>query len=590
MSLPPLTVLGRRYVPAPAINGAAHALAQQTGLPLPVAHLLAQRGQTSAEAATRFLSHRLDQLPDPSTLTDLDKAAGLLADALQNHHKIAIFGDYDVDGTCATALLTLYLRRLGANPELYIPHRLTEGYGPTPAAMQELKKRGVDTLITVDTGTSAHAALAEAQTLGLQVIVTDHHQPGATLPPCAALLNPHRADDTSGLTELCGSGVAFYLIMGLNRELRQRGYFGPERPEPRLHEFLDLVALATIADVMPLTGLNRVLVTRGLQQLATGRHPGLAALSQVAGLKTADAGSVGFGLAPRLNAAGRIDSAQAALDLLLATDEPAAVTLATMLNSLNGRRRDEEKSVLRQALHQADETFDDAQPALVLAGDWHPGVVGIVAARIKERFNRPAFVLGAEDGGTLKGSGRSVPGLDLGAAVRACETLLLSGGGHAMAAGVTLKAENLESFRQALNAALLAQLAHHPEPGWPLHLKLTPALTPHLDLPLTAATVELVQTLAQLAPFGVGNEEPLLALTDAQVTFCQPVGDGSHLKLRLTSLGGPTLNAIAFGCAETPLGKLLKTTAQKPLTLFGTLKISSFNQKPDLQVTDALPL
>ncbi|HEX2859590.1 MAG TPA: single-stranded-DNA-specific exonuclease RecJ [Alphaproteobacteria bacterium] len=588
-----LTVLGRRYTPAPTVSGAAHALSQQTGLPLPVAHILICRGLDSAEEASRFLNSRLEHLPNPSVLKDLDSAATQLADALQANKKLAVFGDYDVDGMCATALLTRYFRALGVEPELYIPHRLTEGYGPTPAAMDELKKRGVDTVITVDTGTNAHEALAHAANIGLTVIVTDHHQPGEKLPMAAAILNPHRADDTSGLTMLCGSGVAFYLLMGLNRELRSRQYF-TQHPEPRLGTLLDLAALGTIADVVPLVGPNRILVQRGLLQLGTFQNAGLKALANIAGLKIApmkggpDAINVAFTLAPRLNAAGRIDNASTALNLLLCDDPMQAATLADQLNSLNNQRRDEEKKVLEQALTQAQQQLNDTDPALVLAGSWHPGVVGIVASRIREKFNRVAFILGS-DNGILKGSGRGVKGLDLGAAVRACSGVLLSGGGHAMAAGLSLAPENLPALRQKLNDALREQIKSNYSEDLPLSITLAPLVTPQLELPLTAASTQLTTTLQQLAPFGAGNDEPLLMLTGVQVTYAQPVGDGTHLKLRLGG-GGNTLNAICFGHANSELGNLLKSAGGRTVTVFGTLKISAFNGQPDLQLTDALPL
>jgi single-stranded-DNA-specific exonuclease len=614
-----LTVLGRRYEKPLIINGLAHALSQQTGVALAVAHLLVLLGVTLPEEAARFLNPRLEHLPNPSVLKDLDEAARMLAEACASGAKLSVFGDYDVDGMCATAIICRYLTQIGRLPELYIPHRLTEGYGPTPAAMDELKKRGVGVVITVDTGTSAHEALSHARDIGLTVIVTDHHQPGESLPPVAALINPHRADDTSGLTMLCGSGVAFYLLMGLNRELRARGFF-KEIPEPRLTSLLDLVALGTIADVVPLVGPNRTFVSKGLQQLNTGQNAGLKALAKAAGLvKALDAGNVAFGLGPRLNAAGRVDNAKHALDLLLCDDEMQAATLAEQLNKLNEQRRATEKQVLAEAVAQAERLVNDIDPALVLAGDWHPGVVGIVASRIKEKFNRVAFVLGVDDSlkkgdvdsrlrgngafgpqgatppepppglRTLKGSGRGVKGLDLGAAVRACSDLLLTGGGHAMAAGVGLMPENLDAFRARLNDSLREQIVSSVYNNMPLNQALSPMLAPRLDLPLTAATIELTRTLSQLAPFGAGNDEPVLMFSGVQIAYAAPVGDGSHLKLRLAS-GGAVVNAICFGQAQSDLGHLFKTANGRPLTVFGTLKVSSFNGQVDIQVLDALPI
>jgi single-stranded-DNA-specific exonuclease len=326
-----------------------------------------------------------------------------------------------------------------------------------------------------------------------------------------------------------------------------------------------------------------------LQQLNTGQNAGLKALAKAAGLvKALDAGNVAFGLGPRLNAAGRVDNAKHALDLLLCDDEMQAATLAEQLNKLNEQRRATEKQVLAEAVAQAERLVNDTDPALVLAGDWHPGVVGIVASRIKEKFNRVAFVLGQDDG-KLKGSGRGVKGLDLGGAVRACSDLLLSGGGHAMAAGVGLKPENLENFRARLNEALREQIAASVYKDMALSQALSPLLAPRLDLPLAAATIELTTTLTQLAPFGAGNDEPLLMFSGVQVAYAVPVGDGTHLKLRLAS-GGAMVNAICFGQAQSDLGHLFKTANGRALTVFGTLKVSSFNGAVDIQVTDALPL
>lgn len=591
-----LSVLGQRWqlpVQGEAWRAGA-ALAQSTGLPGVVAQVLAARGYGELALATTFLNPRLEQLPDPSTLKDLDTAAAHLAEAIRQKRSIAIFGDYDVDGTCATALLTRYLRQLGTNPILYIPDRLTEGYGPTPEAMRKLKEQGAQLLITVDTGTTAHAALEEARKLGLEVIVTDHHQQEATLPPAIAILNPQRADDTSALQSLSGSGVAFYLVMGLNRLLRTQGFFATH-PEPRLTDLLDLVALATVADVMPLTGLNRVLVARGLQQLGTWRHRGLAALAGVAGVRDdVSATSLGFSLAPRLNAAGRIDSAQAALNLLLAEDEAQALPLAQTLNTLNQQRQQLEKSILQQALQQAEAQMEDPHTlALVLSGEgWHPGVAGIVAARVKERFNRPTFILGLDANGQLKGSGRSITGLNLGQAVHACKTLLASGGGHAMAAGVTLEATNLEAFRTALNQALWQQLEARVEDA---HLPLTHRLAPTLTLETTCTapglTAELASSLQQLAPFGMGNAEPLIALMQTRVAYAKPVGaTQEHLKLTLTdALGTAKLDAICFGAMNSALGPTLSNTGGKPLALAVTARPRIFNGKQllEVQVKDA---
>lgn len=578
---------------------AAAALGQQSGLPGVVAQLLVSRGLTEWPEIESFLTPRLDALPDPDTLKDCTKAAVLLADAVQSGTPLAIFGDYDVDGTCATALATRYLRAVGANPVLYIPDRLTEGYGPTPAAMETLSRQA-ELLLTVDTGTCAPAALQKAAELGLRVIVTDHHQPEsqnpAELPPCAALVNPHRPDDASGLTQLCGSGVLFFVLVALNRELRRRGHFSAARPEPKLTQLLDMVALATVADVMPLTGINRILVAKGLQQLGTWQHRGLAALAGVAGVREAPtATTLGFHLGPRLNAAGRIESARLALDLLLTDDEAEAHTLANRLDATNRQRRELEQQVLAQAIVQAESQPLEETPVLVLHGaGWHPGVVGIVASRIKERFNRPAFVLGEDENGQLKGSGRGLAGLNLGEAVHASKVHLASGGGHAMAAGLTLTRENLAALCESLKSHLWGQINANPafDATLPLSLRLMPALTLDAVLTPAAVTPKLAETLERLAPYGQGHPEPMLALTGCSVAYCKPVGStAEHLKLSLTDATGARLEAICFGAAGTPLGQLLSRSGGKPLTVAGHLRTRAFNGRTyiDFQVKDAHP-
>ena len=575
----------------------AAALGQQSGLPAVVTQLLVSRGIIEWPEIEAFLTPRLEALPDPDTLKDCTKAALLLADAIQSGTPLAIFGDYDVDGTCATALATRYLRAVGAAPVLYIPDRLTEGYGPTPAAMETLAGQA-KLLLTVDTGTCAPAALARAAELGLGVIVTDHHQPEspdpAALPPCAALVNPHRPDDTSGLTQLCGSGVVFFVLVALNRELRRRGHFSGSLREPRLTQLLDMVALATVADVMPLTGINRVLVAKGLQQLGTWQHRGLAALAGVAGVKEApNTTTLGFHLGPRLNAAGRIESARLALDLLLTDDDAGAQDLALRLDATNRQRRELEQQVLAQAIVQAEALPLEETPVLVLHGaGWHPGVVGIVASRIKERFNRPAFVLGEDDAGLLKGSGRGLAGLNLGEAVHACKAHLASGGGHAMAAGLTLRKDNLTALCEALKTHMWRQIEENPlfDSSLPLGLRLMPALTLDAVLTPAAVTPKLAETLERLAPYGQGHPEPMLALTGCIVSYCKPVGStAEHLKLSLTDATGARLEAICFGAAGTPLGQLLSGSGGKPLTVAGHLRTRAFNGRTyvDFQIKDA---
>jgi single-stranded-DNA-specific exonuclease len=594
---PVLSCLGARWLwPEVETQRRGAALAQATGLPRTVAEILVARGYEAPESLTQFLTPRLEQLPEPSTLKSLTEAVARLSHAIIQNERIARFGDYDVDGTCATAMLTRYLRALGVESLCYIPDRLTEGYGPNPAAMETLAQQGVKVLVTVDTGTNAPEAMAAAQALGLEVIVTDHHPPSGVLPPAVAVLNPHRADDTSTLQGLCGSGVVFYLLLGLNRHLRTMGFFNASRPEPKLTTLLDLVALATVADVMPLTGVNRILVAKGLQQLATWQHRGLAALASVAGVKDdISTHSLGFALGPRLNAAGRIESAHSALKLLLAEDAELAYPHAQQLNQLNLARQEMEKTILREALAQAEEILsaEPETPVLVLHGaQWHPGVVGIVASRVKERCLRPTFVLGVDSNGHLKGSGRSVPTIDLGAAVAASAQATLSGGGHAAAAGVSLKRENLAAFIRLLAQHITGQLAAQGLAGVPLSQAMAPTVKIEASASIGALTAELAQNLLQIAPFGAGNPEPILALPQTVVTFAKPVGaTAEHLKLRLQSAsGGSQVEAIAFGAAPTPLGAALTQGGGKPLTLAATLKTRQFNGKTltEIHVKDAM--
>ena len=588
-----LSAKGQRWrLPDALAQQQGAALAQATGLPAVVASILAQRGFTTPEHAADMLQPHLRQLPDPDTLHGMPRAVARLVQAIQTREQVAILGDYDADGTCATALLAGYLQALGLAPQTYLPDRLTEGYGPNPAAMRTLAAQGATLVVMVDTGSNALPSLAVAAQLGLAVLVCDHHPPAAALPPEVMLVNPHQPADTSTLGMLCGTGVVWFLLLAVNRALRQQGWFGAKRPEPDLRHGLDLVALATVADVMPLVGANRVLVHKGLQQLATWRRPGLAALAQVAGIVDGKANtfSLGFQLGPRLNAAGRVASAQAALQLLMAPDAELAGPLAEALQALNTERQAVEKAILHAALALAEQQMTDPTTlALVLAdASWHPGVVGIVASRVRERFGRPTFVLGRDAHGHWKGSGRSIAGLDVGQAVVACGDVCLSGGGHAQAAGVTLAEEQLADFKTMLNAALWAQLKVRAdaEAGLPLAERLAPELCLAGVVGVGACTAELVQQLQQLAPFGAGHPQPVLLLQGARVAFVKPVGaTQSHLQLSLKDASNSvTLAGIAFGAAETPLGPLLTQSAGRALTLAVTLTLDTFRNQTRVQV------
>ncbi len=452
---------GRRWRWRAAGDAAALALAQRLGVSEIVGRVLAGRG-VGPEEGPLYLEPRLrEQLPDPSVFRDMDRAAARLAAAVRGGERIAVFGDYDVDGATSSALLKRFFAALGVAVRVYIPDRLTEGYGPNPAALRRLRDEGASVVVTVDCGTTAHAALAAAADLGLDVIVVDHHVAESGLPPALAVVNPNRLDESGAHGQLAAVGVAFLLAVAVNRELRAAGWYdGTGRPEPDLRRWLDLVALGTICDVVPLTGVNRALVSQGLKVMARRANPGLAALADVARLsEPPGAYHAGFVLGPRVNAGGRVGEADLGARLLATDDPEEARRLAHLLDEHNRERRRIEEGVLAEALAAA-EAMEDAPALLVAADGWHPGVIGIVASRLKERFNRPAFVV-AFDGAVGKGSGRSIGGVDMGAAIIAARQagLLIDGGGHAMAAGFSVERGRLEALRRFLVERLGGEIA-----------------------------------------------------------------------------------------------------------------------------------
>ena len=509
-------------------------------------------------------------LPDPALLIDMATAADRLAAAVRRGETVAVFGDYDVDGACSAALLTLFLRGLGCTVLPYVPNRLTEGYGPNAPALQALHAGGATLVVCVDCGTSAHAALAVLDGLA-DIIVLDHHKAEGPPPPVLATVNPNRLDDNSGLSTLCAAGVAFMAAIATLRMLRGQNFFAA-RPEPDLLTLLDLVALATICDVMPLTGLNRALVTQGLRVMARRARPGLAALMDVALTRDAPSASTcGFGLGPRINAGGRISEADLGLRLLLCDDPLDARLLAERLDAVNRQRRTVEAGVLQAAMQAAEAQLAAGHGVLLVCGEhWHPGVVGIVAGRLKERFNRPACVAGESDG-LLKGSGRSVPGLDLGAAVIAARQsgMLASGGGHAMAAGFALDPSRESEFHEFLCARLPTPAGCPRQP----HLLVEATLT------TAGATLDLAHHLGRLAPFGTANEEPMIAIPSVRVLKCDRLGnDGTTLRAFAESEGGgPRLKVLLFRAADAPLGQALLDRSGTRLHLAGHLRAESWN-------------
>lgn len=442
------------------------AMVQRYGVSELLARVLAAR-EVGLEDVERYLDPTIrDLLPDPDTLTDMDKAVARLATAVQNQEKVAVFGDYDVDGACSTALMVEFLRACGLDPLFHIPDRIFEGYGPNVPAIEQLAAQGVRLLVTVDCGTTSTEPLEAARRLGLDVVVIDHHQANEALPPAEAIVNPNREDDLSGLGHLCAAGLTFITAVGLLRELRKRGHFNTARPAPDLLEALDLVALATVADVVPLRGLNRAFVTKGLMTLRQRRRPGLTALMDVARMDGPPRPfHLGFLIGPRINAGGRIGDATLGTRLLITRDPVEAQIIAAELDRLNSERQEVERNIVATAESEAEAALglgDDAAVIVVSGAGWHPGVVGLVASRLKERFQRPAFAI-AFTGDTGTGSGRSIPGVDLGRAVREAveDGLLLKGGGHAMAAGLTVERARLGDLRAHLETRLAEDVENH---------------------------------------------------------------------------------------------------------------------------------
>ena len=562
------SLTGRRWVgPEADLVRQAEAMAQNARLALPICQVLAARG-VEAEAAIAYLAPALrDLMPDPMGLRDMGRAAERLLHALNRREKIAIFADYDVDGGASAALLLVWLRGMGHRATLYIPDRIDEGYGPNVHAMQALAADH-DLIICVDCGTLSHEPIAAAK--GADVVVLDHHLGAETLPEAHAVVNPNRQDEDGALAHLCAAGVVFLLLVEVNRRLRAQGVTGPD-----LMAMLDLVALATVADVAPLIGLNRAFVRQGLKVMARRERVGLRALADIARMDQAPTPyALGFVLGPRVNAGGRIGQADLGARLL-ATDDPAeAAAIAERLDVLNSERREIEAAVRAAALAQAEARGLDG-PLVWAAGEgWHPGVVGIVAARLKEATNRPAVVIGLE-GGIGKGSARSVPGVDLGACVQriAAEGLLLKGGGHKMAAGLTVAQDQLEAAMARLGDLLARQGAGAAGPG---DLRLTGMLSP------AAATVDLVESLEQAGPFGAASPAPRFAFADCAVQS-RRIGD-THLRLTFGDGMGAKLEAVAFGAFDGPLGPALDNPGHQRFHLAGKLELNHYGGRTKVQL------
>ena len=562
----------------------AQAITQRLGVSEIVARIIAGRG-VSIEGAEEYLNPTIRGLmPDPSSLADMDRLAPRLVQAITNNEKVALFGDYDVDGAASCALMSRYLHHFGLDPEVYIPDRIFEGYGPNIAAIDKLIDAGATLIVTLDCGTVSAGPIAHARGRGVEVLVVDHHLSDHGVPEAAtAVVNPNRADDISGLGYLCAAGVTFMVLVATNRLLRQRGDTG----QPDLMQLLDLVALATVCDVVPLTGLNRAFVVRGLEVARRQANRGIGALALAARVTgPLNPYHLGYLIGPRINAGGRIGDAALGTRLLTLDDEHEALLIAARLNELNQERQKIELDAVAEATSVAEEEIGEGEgpPVLVLASaNWHAGVVGLVAARLRERFERPAFAIALYPDGTGTGSGRSMPGVDLGRAVIAAveADIIQKGGGHAMAAGVTLRPGQLGPFRAHMNDALKGAVG------------TARALTDlKIDAALTArgASVDFVEDMERAGPFGSGNPQPVFVFPAHRAKFAEVVGAGGHVRFTLTSEDGGRLKAIAFRGATTPLGQIILGAGNdKPLHVAGTLTLDHYQGQASVQlrVTDA---
>ncbi len=583
------SVTGRLWLPRLKNDRAALLLSQRLGAPEIIGRILAARGVELSDADAALNPSLRNSLPDPSVFMDMNAAAARLSRAVQTGEQIAIFGDYDVDGATSSAVLSRMLRAVEGQVRIYIPDRIVEGYGPNAKALLGLGKEGASLIVTVDCGTLSYEPLAQAADAGLDVIVVDHHQAEPKLPHATALINPNRLDDHSGHGQLAAVGVAFMLAVAVNRELRQAGWFEDGgRVEPDLLSLLDLVALGTVCDVVPLTGLNRALLAQGLKVMKQRRNVGLAALMDVAEIDTAPGTyELGFLLGPRVNAGGRVGRSDLGARLLTTENAAEAAEIAAELDLFNQERKVIEAGVQEAALAKLDFLISGgAPPPLVLVAEkgWHQGVIGIVAGRLKERASRPAIVIAIDKNGIGKGSGRSVPGVDLGAAVVAAHQagLLLSGGGHAMAAGLTVEAGRIDELEAFLTDRIARALVDAPSMR---ALKIDGAITPG------AASGGLMELVEQAGPFGAGYPEPVFALAAVRIAYADRVGE-SHVRCRLAGDDGAPLSAIAFRCLESGLGEALLEARGGRLHIAGKLRRDKWRGGDAVQliIEDAAPV
>ena len=581
------SILGKKWAFTPADERLAQGISQSFGLPDILGRLLVARGIRFDDVET-FLNPAIKtQLPNPSLLQDMDKAAERIADAIINKEKIAVFGDYDVDGATSSALLKRFFKAVGSDLRIYIPDRIVEGYGPNAAALLKLKAEGMDVVITVDCGITAFEAIEAGTIAELDIIVLDHHRAEARLPAAYAVVNPNRLDDNSGQGHMAAVGVSFLAIVAINRILRTRGFYTEKQPEPRIMQWLDIVALGTVCDVVPLTGVNRAFVAQGLKVMAMRQNPGIVALGDVAGLSEMPSTfHAGFMFGPRVNAGGRVGEAGLGARLLSTDDPLEAKAIAQQLNQYNAERKELEKAVLDEAIERAESSLTNNNLVLLVDGEgWHPGVIGIVAARLKEKYNRPACVIAFDENGIGKASGRSVTGIDLGGAILSAKEkgLLVAGGGHKMAAGFTITRDMLPALVTHVNEHAQAQLNGQP---------FAPELRIDSVLSLHSLTLDLIEKLNMLAPYGAGHAEPRFALTGVKIIKPRVVGENHVSCFIQDTSGGASLKGIAFRAMDSDLGELLLKAGSAPLHLAGHVTINEWNGKKtvDFQIVDAAPV
>ncbi|OJX12397.1 MAG: single-stranded-DNA-specific exonuclease RecJ [Caedibacter sp. 37-49] len=575
-----ISITGKRWQEKRYDSRLAFGLSQRFDEPEIIGRLLASRNITLEEAPD-FLNPTLKNfLIDPSHLHDLDKAVQRIIQSIEKKEKICIFGDYDVDGATSTALLYRYFKQIGICADFYIPDRLQEGYGPSSAAFKKLHQAGTHLIITVDCGTTSHQPIEDAKNLGLDVVVIDHHISEPKLPSAAAIINPNRLDQESPYQTLAAVGVCFLLLIALNRTLRQKGYF-TSFPEPNLLQFLDLVALGTVCDVMPLQKLNRAFVAQGLKIMAQRQNLGLKTLMDLVSLQeTPSTYHLGFLLGPRINAGGRVGKSTHGVTLLTTDDPIVAQKIAHELDIFNRERQAIEAEVLAEAHQQAKMQAQQEGILIVANTHWHPGVIGIVAGRLKDYYHRPTLVISFDENGFGKGSGRSIPGIDLGSLIHAARqmNLIPAGGGHAMAAGFSLEKSNLQPFKDFLNTRIQA-----------LNLDLVPCLNIDGHLTVEAATPHLLRKLDRLSPYGQGNPTPRFMFSNVRILHTEIVGN-NHIKCHLGSLEGGKLQAIAFKSCETSLGPAFLNHSGRPFHMLGTLKLDSWlgQERVQFSIEDAI--